>query len=419
MIGKIRNSSIYLNNRKIIENFSFLSLIQVVSLVSPLITYPYLIKVLGLELYGTIIFAQAVVSYLSLLVNFGYNTTGPKEVSILKDNIGELSEFVSSVFIVKIILWTITFVSFMLIISFFDYFNQYFLLYFFTFFITIGDVLFPIWFFQGVEKMKYITYINIFVKLIFIISVFIFIKGKDDYILIPVINAVGAIVSGIISVYIVFRKEGVLFIKVKYANIKKSFHESSILFVSSLSISLYFSLNKLIVGTFLGMKDVAIYDLAEKVVSIIKTPIVMLSQAVFPKISREKSIAFINKSMGFTLVGVFILYSLLFLFSDQIVYFFLHTHSDLAVKVIRIYGLSMFFLTIGMFLGGLRLIPFGYNKQYMLVMMANGIVYLIMIAFLWIFKLINIYSIAFAYVMTEAFGFAMAFYFNYKLRLLR
>lgn len=418
MIKKIKNNRIYINNKTIIENFSFLSLIQIVSLVSPLVTYPYLIKVLGLELYGTVIFAQAVVSYLSLLVNFGYNTTGPKEVSILKDNIGELSQFVSSVFIVKTILWTITFVSFMLIISYFDYFNQYFLLYFFTFFITIGDVLFPIWFFQGVEKMKYITYINIFVKLIFIISIFIFIRGKDDYILIPVINAVGAIVSGIISVYIVFRKEGVLFIKVKYANIKKSFHESSILFVSSLSISLYLSLNKLIVGTFLGMKDVAIYDLAEKVVSIIKTPILMLSQAVFPKISREKSIPFINKTMGFTLAGVFILYSLLFLFSDQIVYFFLHMPNHVAVNVIRIYGLSMFFLTINMFLGGLRLIPFGYNKQYMLVMMANGIFYVLIIAGLYFFEYTTLYFITLAYVATEIFCTLYLLKINRKVNLI-
>ena len=403
MFNKIKSNSIYLNNRKIIENFSFLSLIQIVSLVSPLVTYPYLIKVVGLELYGTVVFAQAVVSYLSLLVNFGYNTTGPKEVSILKGSIDKLSEFVSSVFIVKTVLWMITFISFMFVISFFDFFNQYFLLYFFTFFITVGDVLFPIWFFQGIEKMKYITYINIFVKLIFVVSIFVFIKGKEDYILIPVINAVGAIVSGIISVYIVFRKEGVFFIKVKYANIKKSFHESSILFASSISISIYLSLNKLIVGTFLGMKDVAIYDLAEKVVSLIKTPVLMFSQAVFPKISREKSIRFINKSMGFTLVGIFILYSLLFLFSDQIVYFFLHTHNHIAVNVIRIYGLSMFFLGINMFLGGLRLIPFGYNKQYMLVMMANGIFYVLIIAALYYFEYTTLYSITLAYVAAEVF----------------
>ncbi|WP_304343806.1 oligosaccharide flippase family protein [Chryseobacterium koreense] len=418
MIKKIRNNSIYFNNRKIIENFSFLSLIQVVSLVSPLITYPYLIKVLGLELYGTVIFAQAVVSYLSLVVNFGYHTTGPKEVSILRNHIRELSAFVSSVFIVKTVLWLITFVLFMLVISFFDYFRPYFLLYFFTFFVTVGDVLFPIWFFQGIEKMKYISYINIFVKLIFVVCIYIFIKEKSDYLLIPIINAAGAIISAIISIYIVFRKEGVLFIKVKYGDIKKSFRESSVLFVSSLSTSIYLSLNKLIVGSFLGMKDVAVYDLAEKVVSIIKTPIIILSQAVFPKISREKSIRFINKAMVFSLAGVFILYLLLFLFSDHIVYFFLHSHNSLAVNVIRIYGVSMFFLTIGIFLGGLRLIPFGYNKQYMLVMMANGIFYSLIISVLYFFKYTTLYSITMAYVLAEVFCVLYLLKINRKLHLI-
>lgn len=418
MIKKIKNNRIYINNKKIIENFSFLSLFQLFTLVSPLITYPYLIKVVGLELYGTVVFAQTVISYLSLVINFGYNTSGPKEVSVLKEQQHLLSEFVSSVFIVKAGLWLITLIVFVAVISFFDYFTQYYLLYLFTFFITIGDVLFPIWFFQGIEKMKYITYINIGVKFIFIVCVFIFIKEKGDYILVPVINAIGALVSGIISVYLVFKRENVTFIKVKYASIKKSFIESFVLFISSLSVSIYLSLNKLIVGAFLGMREVAIYDLAEKVVSMIKTPIIMLSQAIFPKIAREKSIGFINKSMKVTLVGVFIVYSFLFLLSDEIVYFFVHDYNPLAGNIIRIYGLSMFFLTVNMFLGGLRLIPFGYNKQYMLVMLANGVFYLMIIGGIYFFNIITLYTITLAYVLAEVFCTVYLLTVNKKLKLI-
>ena len=419
MLKKIKKNKLYVNNKKIIENFSFLSMIQVVALVSPLVTYPYLIKILGLQLYGTIVFAQAVVTYLSLFVNFGYSTTGPKEVSILKDNKTLLSQFVSSVYIVKSVLWLITFVIFMGVISYFDYFNKYFLLYFFTFFITLGDVLFPIWFFQGIEKMKYITYINVFVKLIFICCIFIFIKDKNDYLAIPIINSVGALVSGIISTYLIFGKEKVSLVKVKYIEIQKSFHESFVLFISSLSISIYLSLNKLIVGTFLGMRDVAIYDLAEKVISLIKTPILLMNQAIFPKIAREKSISFINKSMVLALVGVFILYTGVFLFSDQIVFYFLHAYNKVAADIIRIYGVSMFFLAITMFLGGLRLIPFGHNKQYMLVMMANGVFYAIIMVGLYFLNYITLYTITLAYIFAEVFCALYLLKINKKLNLLR
>lgn len=410
--------TILVNNKKIFENFSFLSLFQIFTLVSPLITYPYLIKVVGLEVYGTVVFAQTVISYLSLLINFGYNTLGSKEVSILQNKPKELSEFVSSVFIVKAVLWLITFIFFMAIVFIFPYFQSYFLLYFFTFFITVGDVLFPIWFFQGIEKMKYITYINIVVKILFIFGVFIFVKTKNDYLLIPIINTIGALVSGMISIYLVFKKENVFFTRVKFVDMKKSFRESFVLFISSISISIYLGLNKLIVGTFLGMRDVAIYDLAEKVISIVKTPILMFSQALFPKIARDKSISFINKSMVSTLIGVFVLYIFLFIFADKIVLFFIHNHNAQAVDIIRLYGLSMFFLGINMFLGGLRLIPFGYNKQYMYVMMANGFFYFFVISILYLLNLITLYTITFAYVLTELFCTLYLTYINKKLKLL-
>ncbi len=413
-----KRMSFLTNNRKIIENFSFLSLFQVLTLVSPLITYPYLIKTIGLELYGTTVFAQTVVSYLSLFINFGYNTSGPKEVSVLKEDKKLLSEFVSSVFIIKTILWFLVGGVFILFIYLNIYFNQFFLLYLFTFFITIGDVLFPIWFFQGIEKMKYITYINVIVKLIFVTSIFILIKDKNDYILIPIINAVGSLVSGIISLYLVFKKENVSFVKVKYKNIKNSFHESFVLFISSLSVSLYLSINKLIVGAFLGMREVAIYDLAEKVIGIIKTPIIILSQAVFPKIAREKSIVFINKILKVTLLGVFFLYVFLFLFSDKIVYFFIHEQNHTAVNIIMIYGISMFFLALNIFLGGLRLVPFGHNKNYMWIMLANGITYIILVSILYFLNIISLYTVTIAYVLVEVFCSLYLLIINKKLNLL-
>lgn len=413
-----KRMSFLTNNRKIIENFSFLSLFQILTLVSPLITYPYLIKTIGLELYGTTVFAQTLVSYLSLLINFGYNTSGPKEVSVLKDDNKRLSEFVSSVFIVKAILWFLVGLVFILFIYWNKYFNRFFLLYFFTFFITIGDVLFPIWFFQGIEKMKYITYINVIVKLIFVTCIFILIKDKNDYILIPIINAVGSLVSGIISLYLVFKKENISFVRVKYANIKSSVHESFVLFISSLSVSLYLSINKLIVGAFLGMREVAIYDLAEKVIGIIKTPIIILSQAVFPKIAREKSIVFINKILKITLLGVVFLYVFLFLFSDKIVYFFIHEQNHTAVNIIRIYGISMFFLALNIFLGGLRLVPFGHNKNYMWIMLANGITYIILVSILYFLNIISLYTVTIAYVLVEVFCSLYLLIINKKLNLL-
>lgn len=408
-----------LNNKKIIENFSYLTIFQVFTLLSPFIIYPYIIKTVGLELYGVIIFAQTIVTYFSLIINFGFGTSGPRDVSILRDNPKLLSEYVSSIFIIKIVLWILCFIIYIILISTIDFFKNNILLYVFTYFVTISDVLFPIWFFQGLEKMKYITYVNLFVRSFFIGAIFIFIKQSSDYIYIPLLNAIGALVSGIFAIFIVFKMEGVSFIIVSKKMLVRQLNDSFVLFVSTISIQLYINLNKIIVGTFLGMKEVAIYDLGEKITSLLKTPLMMFSQAVFPKISREKSISFINKSMFFIAGVVIILYLILFFTSDWIVLYFIGTKNFLAITVVRILGLSLIFMSFGMFLGGLRLIPFGFNKEYMFVMVANGAFYIIIVGFLWLFNSINIYSVTSTYVLVEAFGLALVYYFNYKLKLLR
>ena len=220
-------------------------------------------------------------------------------------------------------------------------------------------------------------------------------------------------------IFIVFKIEGISFISVPKEVLIKKFKENLVFFVSTISIQVYINLNKIIVGTFLGMKEVAIYDLGEKITGLLKTPLMMFSQAVFPKISREKSIAFINNTMFFITGVVVIMYLLLFFTSDEIVLYFIGTKNILAINVVLILGSSVIFMSFGMFLGGLRLIPFGFNKEYMYVMVANGMFYLILIGSLWLLNVINIYSITSAYVLVEAFGLALLYYFNYKLKLLR
>ncbi|GEN76169.1 oligosaccharide flippase family protein [Chryseobacterium hagamense] len=416
MLLKIKD--VLRGNKKIIENFSFLTFVQIFTLISPLLTYPYLIRIVGLELYGVIVFAQSIVGYISLFVNFGFGTSGPRDVAILKENHEKLSEYVSSVFILKFIFWIICFLVYFLTITLVPYFQDHLLIYYITFFISLGDLFFPIWFFQGIEKMKYITFINIIVKIIFVIGVFIFVKEQFDYINIVILNFLGALISGLLGCIMVFRYEKIKFIIVSREILAKEFKTNSSLFISTVSIQLYMNFNKMIIGSFLGMKEIAIYDLGEKIVTLLKTPLFMFNQAVFPKISREKSIQFINKSMLLVLGFIILIYLNVFIFSEEIVQFFIGKINQEAIIITRILGVSLVFMTISMFLGGLRLIPFGYNKEYMKAMLFNGIVYCVIISILYIFKSINLYSLTIGYVLVEILCCIYLFFVNKKLRLL-
>jgi PST family polysaccharide transporter len=405
-------------NQVILVNFSYLSILQIFVIVCPLITYPYLLRTIGSELFGTVIFAQTIITYISLIINFGFDISATKSVAVYKENKQMLSEIVSSVYISKFVIWIICLIIYIITISTIPFFRNYFLLYFFSFFVTINELLFSVWFFQGIEKMRYSTMINILVRSLFVIAVFVIIKSKSDYLYIPLLNGIGAILAGICSIYIIFRKEHVRFLFLPVKQIYLYFKESFSLFLSIVSVKLYVSLNKIIIGTFLGMSEVAIYDLGEKIATVIKIPISMISQAVFPKIAREKNISFINRIMFLVEIFVIIGYIIVCVFSRQIVLFFMGQPSDIAVTVIRIITFSAIVMPFNIFLARNRLIPFGHYTVYMKAVMFNSLFYLCCIAGLWLVELINLYAFATLTICTELFVCLILIYQNNKLKLL-
>ena len=76
--------------------------------------------------------------------------------------------------------------------------------------LSIGELLLPIWYFQGVEKMKYLTIINVGSRIVFTVFIFVFVKQKEDYILVPLFNSLGAILGGVYALYVLLAKERIL-----------------------------------------------------------------------------------------------------------------------------------------------------------------------------------------------------------------
>ena len=99
-------------NKTVLANFSYLSILQVFTILFPLLTYPYLLRIIGLDLYGVIVFAQTIIAYVSLVINFGFNMSGAKNVAVYKGNKERLSRIVSSNYLCKFILWLICLIVF-------------------------------------------------------------------------------------------------------------------------------------------------------------------------------------------------------------------------------------------------------------------------------------------------------------------
>lgn len=411
--GKLRN------NKTLFVNFSYLSVLQIFIIVFPLLTYPYLIRVIGLELYGVVLYGQTLMTYVSLLINFGFNMSSSREVTIHRDNPAELSRIVSTTYFCKFLLWLFCGLVYFSVISVVPFFQEYYWVYALSYLLTINELLLPIWFFQGIEKMKYITLVNVSTRLVFVVAIFVVVHHRDDYLYVPLLNGIGALLGGVMALYIVRRKEQIAFRLPKRSEVKAGFSASLPLFVSTVSTQLYANVNKLVVGAFFGMSEVTIYDLGEKIVRLIKLPVSMVSQVTFPRISRERNIRFLNRLMKGIGLIVTVVYLILFCLSPWIVKVFTGLELSMATNIMRILGISIVISSFNVFLGGNRLIPFGYSKVYMRVMVQNCIFYFIGLAFLYLLGIINVYTISALSIMVEMVCCGQLVYWNIRIGLLR
>tara|TARA_B110000208_G_C11788990_1_gene436725 strand:+ start:826 stop:1989 length:1164 start_codon:yes stop_codon:yes gene_type:complete len=386
-------------------------------MIVPLITYPYLIRVLGKETYGLVIFAQALVGYLQIMVGFGFNISATKEVSVHKDNKEKLSEIVSSVIIIKIALFVIGLIILSLSLIFIEQAHNYKALFYLSLWVCLDEVLSPFWYFQGIQRMKYITYITLINRLFFLTLIFIFIQTPNDYLYVPVINGIGAIISGVIALYIIFKKHKIKFIIQPYNILKIYFKESIPIFISNVSIALYVRTNKVVLGTFFGMSEVAYYDLGEKIISLLKIPQGLITQTIFPKINKDKDINFVKKLFQYSIILNILLFILVLIFSKYIVLLLGGQQMTPAIWVINILALSVPIIALSNIFGFQVLIPFGYSKQFSRVIIYSGFIYLIQLSILWKIFGITIYSVSVITVTTEIFVLGYMLYYCKKYRL--
>lgn len=390
-------------HKTLIQNFTYISLLEGFTLLIPLITYPYLIRIIGKNTYGLVVFSQAIIGYLALLVNFGFNISATKEISLNRNNNEKLSEIVSSVLIIKAILFLFSCFSLMIFVRLTPSTRSHILLYFLTLWICLYEVIFPIWYFQGIEKMKFITYINLTSRLIFIGLMFLFIHSPKDYIFHPIANGIGVFVAGIASLYIVFKKHGIKFIWPSVLQLRYYFNASLPIFISYLSSKIYYGSNRVIIGSFIGMAEVAYYDLGEKIVQVLKIPQSILSQALFPKVSIEKDMNFIRNITKISVTFHLIILVLTIIFSKFMVEFLGGVQMRPAYLVLNLLSITIPIVATSNIFGTQILIPFGYSKDFRNVVVSSAILYILLFAVLWSSSIINIISISILTIIIELY----------------
>jgi PST family polysaccharide transporter len=372
------------DKKRLLSNFISLSVLQGANYILPLITLPYLVRVLGPEKFGLIAFAQAFIQYFVILTDYGFNLSATREISIHRENKGKVSEIFSSVMIIKLGLLILSILIMSVIVFSFEKFRADWGIYFLTFGMVAGQVLFPVWFFQGMERMKYITFLNIMAKLIFTVAIFVFIHEASDYIYVPLINSLGFIVAGVLALWIVFRNFGVSFKLPCFYDIKYQLGGGWHLFVSTVGVSLYRSADTVILGLFSSNLIVGYYSVARKILSAIQNLQSPIGQTLFPYFSNRfkligsysaKNLLF--KFSKFVFFIYFIISILTFIFSNQLVYIVSGQHYSYSIYDLKILSIVIVIGGLNYYFGILGLVSLGHNKYFSKSVIATGIFFIL------------------------------------------
>ncbi|MCB6974649.1 MULTISPECIES: flippase [Butyricimonas] len=354
LISKSRDSKV------LIQNFAYLTLLQVAGYVFPLITLPYLAKVVGAEGFGKIAFASAIIIWIQTIADWGFNFTATRDVAKNRDNKKLISEIFSNVFWSRCVLMVFSFLLLLLLILIVPEFKKNSAVIIVTFLMVPGHIMFPDWFFQALERMKYITVLNLLAKFLFTVAVFLFIKEKEDYILQPLFVSLGFVVSGIIAMYYIFGKWQIKLNRPSLPAVIHTIKGSTNVFINNLMPNLYSTFSTILLGLFAGPVSNGIYDAGKKFVSISYSMISVLSRTFFPYLVRksEKHVFFARLTIGISLLGSIIL----FIFAPLIIrLFFTEEFSD-SIIVLRIVAMALVFIMLSSVYGTNYLIIHNYDK---------------------------------------------------------
>lgn len=279
------------NRKRLLESVFSLTALNALNLLLPLITIPYLLDTVGAANYGVYSIVYTVVQYVLLIGKYGFHYTSTKQISQHRNDVLMVSRIFHSTMLARVVL-TITASIVCLGFIWFVY-PKYVLLYLYGLGIAFGDVLNPVWLFQGMEKMRYMTIVNSITKILFTVLIFTCIRQESDYEFIILFNSAGFIVSGIVSFLIAVFIFHIKAQKVSVNDVAVQIKDSSTVFFSSAFVNVFNNSYILILGLFLNESMIGIYSAVDKVIKAAKILVDPISNALFPHVAKS----FMGKSM--------------------------------------------------------------------------------------------------------------------------
>ncbi len=392
------------------ENFISLWIIQGINYILPLITIPFLYNHLGTENYGLVNFSFAFIQYFIILTDFGFGLSGTRYIAANKEDRQLVNRFLNSACISRLLMGSFSFLILLGFINLIPTFEKHKLFTVIFFGQVIGNCMNPVWFFQGMECMKYNTILHITTRLISILPLFFIIRKPDDYLYIPICYSTGSIIAGILSLVFINRVFGMKFYFTSIKEICDVTYDSVRYFLSRLSVSLFTNTNTFVLGLVCGNVAVGYYSLADKIYVALNSVYGPINGTIFPYMTKQKNLKLFKKILYYGIVLNFIVLVCFYYIFPHIYHFIFDDFSDKSFDVLKILMLSNLLCLPATFLGYPFLAAWGHPNYCNYTLIVSSIFHICGLLFLYMCNMVSIYNVAYMVVLCELFLLCIRMY---------
>lgn len=348
----------------IFKNYIYQFIYQLINIIFPLLTLPYISKVLGAENLGMYTYSFSIITYLVLVSDLGIRNYGSRKIAYCRENKYELKKFFWELFLQKFYISILIFL-FSFIYFFYTNRNEIFLIQIFYIIISFLDIS---WLYQGLEDFKKIMLRNLILKLFLLVLIFLCIKEKDDLLkytkLMIMVNLLGNLILWV--------KLPVSNINLKIKKLKPFSHlkNSFIMFLPQVAITMYTTLDRIMLGSMCDKKQVTYYDISNKIIIISMVLITTAGSVFLPKISNlysnnryEEIRELIKKSINIFILIMFpLIFGILSVTDEVIELLFDKTYMEVAF-LMKVMSITIVFWTLNNITGSHILIPMGRENK--------------------------------------------------------
>jgi PST family polysaccharide transporter len=276
----------FLNRHAVVlESLFSLSLLRLLEQIVPLLVFPYVVSVVGAEKYGVIATAQALIFLFVIIVNYGFDVTCVRDVALNRDNPDHLNQLVGSIYLAKLALMIFATVLFGAIIMLSRQYAAEQTVFIGAFLMVISSWILPVWFFQGMEKMKFIALMSVTRNVLYVVLVFVLISQSADYWKVTYIQSICAILGGAVGFWVMCVRHRIR-PAVSAAAIKKQLVEGFPIFLNMIGAMTIQRLPVILISRYYGFEGAGLFAVAHKVIEIGRAAENIVVQVFYPRFAK-------------------------------------------------------------------------------------------------------------------------------------